>query len=370
MDLNAYSTPLLFCFIQAWVYAAVLGIRGLREQRLQDVLMALLLVVASLEIIDYLLGFAGIDVLWNELEFFPRDLSLLLGPLVWLYLRAQTDATFRLQWRHLFHAVPAVLQLSYHLVVFAQGRAVVIHWEQTQHFPHIQWVEVALEYLSVVVYLFISLRLVRYHRKRVLLHASDPRAHDLRWFNWLLGATALGVVSSWGIDWADRWLNMPFTQDWWGELYTALIIYALGPVGYAQKSPSWLPEVDPQFGRAHTDSPVYNQVVAFMLAAKPYLNPTLTLASLAQQAELSPQALSQAVNQQGSNLSDFVNRFRVEHFKRLALDETLRHLSLLGLALESGFNSKATFNRAFRKQEGLAPSEWRAKQVLHTERGS
>lgn len=87
-----------------------------------------------------------------------------------------------------------------------------------------------------------------------------------------------------------------------------------------------------------------------------YLNPELTLRSLAAQIEIHPNQLSWLLNEHiGKNFSSYVNDFRVEHFKRLATDPSNSHISLIGLAFESGFNSKTVFNTYFKKVEGVTP---------------
>jgi AraC-like DNA-binding protein len=69
--------------------------------------------------------------------------------------------------------------------------------------------------------------------------------------------------------------------------------------------------------------------------------------------------LSAAINQAyGKNFNDFVNTYRVEAVKKMLNDESVQHLSLLGIAYECGFNSKSTFNRAFKKATGVAPSAY------------
>lgn len=96
-----------------------------------------------------------------------------------------------------------------------------------------------------------------------------------------------------------------------------------------------------------------------MLEEKPYLDPALNLQQLAAQLQIVPHQLSQLLNQfKGESFSDFVNRYRVEHFKRIALSPSHAHLSLLGIAFESGFNSKAAFNAAFKRLTGQTPSEF------------
>lgn len=91
-----------------------------------------------------------------------------------------------------------------------------------------------------------------------------------------------------------------------------------------------------------------------------YLDPDLTLTALAEKTETSQAYLSQVINQHfQKNFFDFVNHYRVEEFKRRISDHRHRHLSILGIALECGFNSKSSFNRIFKKLTGENPSSYR-----------
>ena len=101
-----------------------------------------------------------------------------------------------------------------------------------------------------------------------------------------------------------------------------------------------------------------NQLLALMDTAQPYLEPELTLAELARRLRTSPAVLSKVINVGcGQNFNDFVNTYRVAEARRQLADPRRAHYSLLGVALESGFNSKSTFNRVFKKLTGQAPSE-------------
>ncbi len=92
---------------------------------------------------------------------------------------------------------------------------------------------------------------------------------------------------------------------------------------------------------------------------KPYLEPKLTLGSLAQSIGLSANHLSQVINQfEGVNFHDFVNKYRVEEFKNLASDPHRSHFSILALALDAGFNSKSAFNMVFKKHTDKTPSQY------------
>ena len=76
-----------------------------------------------------------------------------------------------------------------------------------------------------------------------------------------------------------------------------------------------------------------------------------------------PNYLSQVINEvEGINFYDYVNRLRVEEFKRLLSLPENQRFTLLALAYDCGFNSKSAFNRCFKKTTGLSPSEY-AKQL-------
>ncbi|WBX71073.1 helix-turn-helix domain-containing protein [Tenacibaculum retecalamus] len=92
---------------------------------------------------------------------------------------------------------------------------------------------------------------------------------------------------------------------------------------------------------------------------KPYLNPQLTLHLLAEEIEIHPNKLSFLINEiMGINFNEFTNHYRLNYFKTLALNPKMKHITILGLAYDSGFNSKSVFNTYFKKTEGLTPSQW------------
>ncbi len=94
-----------------------------------------------------------------------------------------------------------------------------------------------------------------------------------------------------------------------------------------------------------------------MKEEKWFLNSSLSLRSLAKNVNISSNKLSWLMNEKlGKNFNEFVNHYRLSHFKQLALDDANHHISLLGLAYESGFNSKTVFNTFFKKETGMTPS--------------
>lgn len=105
------------------------------------------------------------------------------------------------------------------------------------------------------------------------------------------------------------------------------------------------------------------KLLAYVEQESPYLNPELSLRSLAGLIEIHPNQLSWLLNSQlHKNFNEFINHYRVSHFKLLAQDPSNQHISLMGLAYESGFNSKTVFNTFFKKETGMTPSAYLKSQ--------
>ncbi|MEZ4939768.1 MAG: helix-turn-helix domain-containing protein [Saprospiraceae bacterium] len=97
---------------------------------------------------------------------------------------------------------------------------------------------------------------------------------------------------------------------------------------------------------------------------KVFTDPSLSLRQLAEKMGLHPNKLSWLLNEHiGKNFNEYINAFRLEIFKEKALSPENSHLTLLGLAYESGFNSKTVFNAFFRKTEGMTPRAWVKKKI-------
>ena len=97
----------------------------------------------------------------------------------------------------------------------------------------------------------------------------------------------------------------------------------------------------------------------FIKNNEPYLNSNLSLKELGNNIKLHPNKLSWLLNAEyDKNFNDFINQFRLNHFMMIALDPKFKHITILGLAYDSGFNSKSVFNTYFKKVEGITPSQW------------
>ena len=99
-----------------------------------------------------------------------------------------------------------------------------------------------------------------------------------------------------------------------------------------------------------------------ILTEKLFKNPELTLSDVAYKLGTNISIISKAINQGFKmNFNDFINNYRIEEVKKALAANEHKNTTLLGIALNSGFNSKATFNRAFKKNTLLSPKEFMQK---------
>ena len=102
-----------------------------------------------------------------------------------------------------------------------------------------------------------------------------------------------------------------------------------------------------------------NKLTAYFNEEKPYLDASLSLNTIAEILEISTNKASFLINEViGMNFNEYVNSFRLRHFKKIVLLPENENFTLLGLAFESGFNSKTVFNSFFKKHENTTPSTW------------
>lgn len=112
----------------------------------------------------------------------------------------------------------------------------------------------------------------------------------------------------------------------------------------------------------HKSKTYLSQLLKIMAEEKPYLDPELSLQTLAKQMGITKEALSQVINEQlDRNFKNFINEYRIEEAKKRLLDPKENQFVLMKIALDVGFNSKSVFNASFKKFTGMSPSQYRKK---------
>ena len=366
--MSIYQTPLQFGYFLGLLFAVLLWFRGWQEERLSDKFLGWVMFFLAMEIQDYTFGFSGINILWEKFDGFPRYFHLAFAPTIYFYLKAQINRDFRF------------VYFMVNFVVFVQGKKSIDAFRSSELAYWLGWLESIAIWGSYIYYFYQSLRLYKEYRRWVETQFSDTETISFVWIRNFIYLIIAGEVFklSWSIaDWALG--DLPFEQDWWWHLFTVVIISYVGIKGYAQHQPIKLifkddkveaiglslvgetanPPANPPSGSTNDYSECKPKMEPLFKEQKLYLEPELSLSDLATKLKTNTSMLSAAINQNfGKNFNDFVNEYRVEEVKRQLKNPANAHLSLLGVAMECGFNSKSTFNRAFKKFTGQSPKEF------------
>jgi AraC-like DNA-binding protein len=368
--LSYYSVPLWFGFIQAWIYAFLLWNRARQNNRLSDVLLGLVLVGMAFNILEYMLGFSGIEILWKQLNFFPRTLGFAFAPLCYFYFKSQVDKDFRFSKKDIWNFLPFIIHTVYHVGVFSMGQGFVKTVEGNFHGPfHIPEIETFGEIFLDGFYIYKCLKLYHEYRKWTITQFSDTESVSFKWFRNFLIVLVISFVVYLLKMVIDRAYNLDFKDDWWDNLIGVALIYYVSITGYAQAQPNTglvFKEEDHKVENIQkekfNDEELHTwkaKILKLMQDEKLYLQPELNLSDIANRLKTNISVLSGVVNNAfGKNFNDFVNEYRVKEFQeRIQLPEN-KNITLLGIAFDCGFNSKATFNRSFKKFTGKAPKEF------------
>ncbi len=324
---------------------------------------------------------------YNRINGFPYPfflvtappIILLHGPALWFYVKSLTDQNFRFRSGYLLHFLPfALMMVGLFFHVYSLPAEAKIKMVQdgsiTDHLVYKIFV-VAIA-LSTTGYSIWGLAMVLRYNKKIKTYFSHIEKIDLSWLKILLAGAIIvyGIINTVYI--IDLFIPVASfgAMQFFSFVFGAVYIIFLGFFGLqqgnlfaSQKINMNLEEAVEQHKTERNAGGKDEKFVHFLLEhmkeEKPYLNSDLNISKLSRELDVTPEYLSKLINTKlNKNFFDFVNRYRVNEFKECCKNSSHQNLSLIGLAYNCGFNSKATFNRVFKNIAGVTPSEY-YKQV-------
>jgi AraC-like DNA-binding protein len=302
-----------------------------------------------------------------KILFIGDSVIFFFGPLLYLYFLKLFRSVPRHKVRTWIHFVPLAVFLLAVLPFMFLDRATFIA-QSTK----LRDMFSVLEFMAVcqnAFYLIINFRLVKSFQENSYQVSSF--APQVRFYKLLLGVVFLGLIF-WTVSFGMRIFDPAGVHDYLGYhlVWIGLSGMVIGLGYYILRYPEVFsvpelkePEAKPP-GIQNLDD-LGLRIDAVMKEKRPFLEPRLTLPALSEITGINQHLLSRVINEKfGKNFFEFVNSYRVEEFKRLATSEKLKNMTLLALAMEAGFNSKSTFNTAFKKIAKQTPREFhRSLQV-------
>ena len=324
--------------------------------------LALTLVVLAGMTSVYLFGWTGQAEVVPVVAFMPLNLPLALGPLLYGYLHGLVRG--RIPRHAVLHALPAVILFVYLTTLLVFASDVQLAWKDGVHDKLIKPVIEAAVLVSLTGYSLAGLRLLRRYRNWLVQVRSDADRYGARWIGRVLIALlmTLGVLIGVRLyTWFIGELNSSLLQIWLATFGTFIGIqgwrFSDRTFPHMDALPQAAPDSAQDWAALGGDWRDKTQAQGW------WREPDLTLGDLARRLGTNTGYLSRAINDGLEvNFNEMINRMRAEEVaRRIDADDKA---PLMHIALEAGFSSKATFNRAFHAVYRLSPSaRRRAAQI-------
>lgn len=352
------------------------GVQGLllvvALHRLQDAnrsanrILSVFILLLTLVLFSRLVYVDGVEI-WKKyphLFLLPDIPMFLYGPLFYLYIRRLMGFEKLERWRLWVHFIPAALHLSVLLFYLFETREAYMQRLATGNLielPIAVWASLA----QMAVYLSWGFVL---HQKNNQKEARQQRFKigkkylttffilaAICWLTWFYDVisgeiSALPPVSIFNYNIA--WVAFSFASF-------ILAYFAMSRSEVFKNDPADRKYEGSSLSEHQLDI-LEKKLTDLMAKSKPYLDSQLNQQQLANLLGVPSKDLSRLINERlGQNFFDFVNSHRVAEFKRLVRHPDSQQLTFLALAYDAGFNSKTTFNNAFKKLTGMTPAQFK-----------
>jgi len=370
-NLNPVNFFIISGLIQNFILAGILLFKQ-GDRQLANRFLSLTIFIVNVHLAYLMVLDTNLDNLFPFLLWIPYSFLAAVGPLILFYTKALTDMDFRISKINVKHFIPVVVEVGLQAIMIFQS---ILSNKLFYNTP-LYFYLAPLLYLwaagSIFYYLRLSLAIINNHEVWVLRNFSNLKEITLIWlrkliiYYRLLWIVWVPFVATFLLFFRFQLLYLVVLSLYFLMLILIYLTLWIGLEGLGRGGLIFIKhsEVKPDnknFSRL-TQSAIQNHVERInqlMAVEKIYLNENLSLKEFALHLKADPNLISFILNNHlDNNFYDFVNRYRIEEVKTKLNDPAYNHLTLLGIALESGFNSKTTFNRVFKQITGITPTEF------------
>jgi len=361
-EINSYIVIIIYGSLA--LLSFLLIVNPLKVNRTANVWFGIFLFLWSTFWIEEIIGLTNLNRL-DSISLISLRFCQFLSPLVFYFsIVYYTNPEFKLKKIDFKYVILPVIFLSCLFVQETNKENVLI--------------PILLNVLMIVqalYFTFFSYIKIKHHKKRVQLFSSNTSEIDLDWLENIIVALVVLSIFIGLYNMLFRSINLNI----YANMVSVVIIFLVAYNALKQKEIFLLNEnqrnlIIKTVQKANTEKQkvipdndlekLKSELSQLMDHKQPFLDAELSLKRLAELINITPHQLSYVINEGfNENFFLFVNRYRVEKVKELLLDKEKKHLSILGIAFESGFNSKTSFNTTFKKISSQTPSEFKKRSA-------
>ena len=344
-----------------------------------------------------MLGFAGWydNQPYRDFMFYtPFQHLFFIGPVIFFYTQSLLNPAFRFGKREGIQLIPGILYLIYNLIILVYDKLIVgqyYFYKNGSDKDFDDWYQYSGQ-ISMAIYFILSIRYYNLYKKLIVQVASNADTVLFRWIKNYLIAFLLMLILPLLFNLILHFFptHNQYKGSWWFYLAYSLVLYYIAITGYTNavktkigfklagfdKSQIFLLDENKSFifeeeNTIDIDHETFTEnqspeielwktrIEDLIKGEKLYQNPELTLTEISKKLQTNASVISKAINQGFAlNFNDFINNYRVEAVKAMFANGEHKKSTLVGIAYDCGFNSKATFNRAFKKNTSYSPKEY------------
>lgn len=310
------------------------------------------------------------------LDLVPLIIIMPVGPLIYFYTKTLLSPDFRLGRQQRLQFLPALLDIGKQGIIWVY--LIALAMGLTSYEERVWWADLKNGYatlidipgwLSLTIYLGVTQRLMSRH-KPVNPSSTTESNYHLNWLHSLLSVW-FGFQLLWLLFLIPYQLssfrNALLDKVGYYPLYIPLagLIYWIGLRGYLHTLRNFEPKERKGLATswpAHLVETTLEQLQKAMQGDQLYLDAELSVERVGKHLGLAPKLISAVLNQHlGKSFNSFINEYRVAAVKTKLLDPACQSSTIMGVAYDCGFNSQATFQRAFRAVTGQSPKQFLEK---------
>lgn len=374
-NLNPVNFFIVSGLIQNFILAGILFFRQ-GDRKLANRFLSLTIFIVNVHLTYLMVLDTNLDNLFSFLLWLPYSFLTAIGPLILFYTKALTDLDFTISKVNGKHFIPVVAEVGLQAIMIVQS----IWSRELVYNTPLYFYVTPLIYLwaaaSIFYYLRLSLGIINNHEVWVLRNFSNLKEVTLLWLRkliiyyrlfwiiWVPFVAAFLLFFRFQLQYVIVVLTLYFLILILIYLTLWIGIEGLGRGNFILIREPEQESENKNFSRL-TQQEIQDyieRINQLMTLEKVYLNENLSLRELAVHLKADPNLISFILNNHlNINFYDFINSHRIEEVKKKLNNPAYKHLTLLGIALESGFNSKTTFNRVFKQATGITPTEFQRR---------
>jgi AraC-like DNA-binding protein len=338
-----------------------------KGNRRNNVLLSTLFILLAWNIGNLTLQINGVVLKWEFLQYIDDGFFLLYGPIIYFYAQGVIFKDFKLSYGNLLHLIPYLL-LTISLLSLGNLAPGTMEEIIKNDLPWQFYLLSGLMYSHIFVYLGLTYKSLREYRKIIKNKYSQIDQINLDWLSFSLNTFALLTF----VSLIQNFIALAENRSLFMVTLVLLLIFVFYFVNKVILKALRQPEIFA--GIAQNETSKYlgsnltsrqieeykKQLLALLKTEKPFLNSQVSLTDLSEKLSVSTKHLSQVINQSfNKSFFDFINTYRIQEIQQILKESKDNKMTVLEAMYQAGFNSKSSFNTAFKKETGLTPTEFR-----------